>query len=348
MTKPCVIFDCHHPKHYLALRQLGSKCSENGVNVIWTAREKDVLVDLMRRDGNFPFVMTRAKQGLLRLFGELVTYDFKLLKLANKKKPAVLMGNSISIAHVGKLLKIPSLLINDDDAKANPQYPILGYPFASRIITPDCLKENYGKKHRFYPGLHELAYLHPKVFHPDPEIRSKLNVSLDSKIFLIRTVALAASHDVGEQGLSRETVEHLVSVLSKKGVVFISSENELTGDLAAYRFPLSSSKLHDMLAECDLFIGDSQTMAAEAAIVGTPSIRMNSFVNRIAYLNELEDRFDLTYGYKPDQKNEMLARVERIVNDTESKNIWRKKRDNMLRFWQDPTDVFWDELCRFI
>ncbi len=348
MTKTSVIFDCHHPKHYLALRQLGSWCSESGIKVIWTAREKDVLVDLMRSDGNIPFVMTRSKRGLLGLFGELVTYDFKLLKLANKKKPAVLMGNSISIAHVGKLLKIPALLINDDDAKANPQYPLLGYPFATRIITPDCLKENYGKKHRSYPGLHELAYLHPKVFHPDPAIRAKLNIPHGKKIFLIRTVALAASHDVGEQGLSREIVEQLVSFLSTKGVVFISSEIELTGGLAAYRFPLPSSMLHDMLAECDLFIGDSQTMAAEAAIVGTPSIRMNSFVNRIAYLDELEDRFDLTYGYKPDQINEMLARIELIVKDSESKHAWRRKRDKMLRSWVDPTAVFWDELCRFI
>jgi predicted glycosyltransferase len=34
----------------------------------------------------------------------------------------------------------------------------------------------------------------------------------------------------------------------------------------------------------DLYIGDSQTMAAEAAVLGIPSIRFNSFVGKLVYL----------------------------------------------------------------
>ena len=344
MTNKSVIFDCHHPKHYLTLRQLSQKCEASGIKVIWTARNKDVLVDLMRRDGNSPFVLTQARRGIFRLFGELLTYDFKLLKLAIKLKPTALMGNSISIAHVGRLLNIPSLLINDDDAKANPQYPFLGYPFANRIITPDCLEESYGKKHRIYPGLHELAYLHPKIFQPDLSIRKRLNVPIEVDLYLIRTVALAASHDLREQGLSKEVTRDLVAVLSKKGRVFLSSEKELSGDLSSYRYPLPSSTLHDMLAACDMFIGDSQTMAAEAAVLGTPSIRMNTFVGRISYLDQLEHRFGLTYGYLPDQANQMMAKIMSLTNDNESKMQWQLKKTDMLEQWNDPTPVFWEEL----
>jgi predicted glycosyltransferase len=47
-----------------------------------------------------------------------------------------------------------------------------------------------------------------------------------------------------------------------------------------------------------MYIGDSQTMTAEAAVLGTPAIRFNDFVGELSYLEELEYTFDLTYGIK--------------------------------------------------
>src|SRR5919109_667548 len=122
MTKPCVIFDSHHPKHYLAIRQLGRRCAQHGIEVIWTARDKDVLVDLMCEDGLDPVVFTQAKDGLLQKLGELVVYDWRLARLARRYRPLAMLGKAISLAHVGRLLGIPTILINDDSAAANPQY----------------------------------------------------------------------------------------------------------------------------------------------------------------------------------------------------------------------------------
>ena len=35
-TAPCVIFDSHHPKHYLTVRALAARCRAFGVEVVWT------------------------------------------------------------------------------------------------------------------------------------------------------------------------------------------------------------------------------------------------------------------------------------------------------------------------
>lgn len=348
MQKPCVLFDSHHPKHYLTLRQLSYKCLENGIDVIWTARDKDVLVDLIRASGATPYVLTTSQKGLFHLFGELIVYDLKLIRLVNRCRPFALMGNSISITHAGKILGIPSILINDDDAKANPQYPYLGYPFASRIITPDCLQENYGPKHRKYNGLHELAYLHPRVFAPDLSIREALNMAHGEPFFLIRTVALKASHDMGAKGLPIDLIKKIIQTLLPKGRVFISSESPLAQEFEKYRLPVSAERMHDVLAACELLIGDSQTMAAEAAVLGTPSVRMNSFVERISYLNQLEHRYGLTYGFKTDNGQAMLDKIELLLSVNNLAAVWKAKQDKLLKEMVDPTEIFWNELKQFI
>ena len=51
-----------------------------------------------------------------------------------------------------------------------------------------------------------------------------------------------------------------------------------------------------MMAFASLYIGDSQTMAAEAGVIGVPFVRFNDFVGRIGYLRELEDTYHLGFG----------------------------------------------------
>ena len=54
--------------------------------------------------------------------------------------------------------------------------------------------------------------------------------------------------------------------------------------------------MHHVMAFASLYIGDSQTMAAEAGVLGVPFVRFNDFVGRIGYLRELEDTYHLGYG----------------------------------------------------
>lgn len=318
------------------------------MGVIWTARDKDVVIDLMRSDGIEPHILTTAQSGLIRLMGELLVYDIKLFRLVRKMRPSALVGKNIAVSHVGKLTGTPSIVINDDDATANPQYPRLAYPFATRIITPDFLEEDYGEKHVTFPGLCELAYIGPDNFTPDPGIRKELGLADGERYFLIRTVALRASHDIGAKGLEGDLIAKIIERLSPLGRVFISAEDEIPAAFSGFALQLNPERLHHVLAAADLLICDSQTMAAEAAVLGTPSLRMNSFVGRIRYLDLLQEKFGLTYGFRPEQQRELLERLEDILMDPDISKTWQNRRAVMLQEWSDPTEVYFQELMKVL
>ncbi len=65
---------------------------------------------------------------------------------------------------------------------------------------------------------------------------------------------------------------------------------------APYRIRINPLDMHHVMAFASLYLGDSQTMAAEASVLGTPFVRFNDFVGRIGYLQELEDVYQFGYG----------------------------------------------------
>jgi predicted glycosyltransferase len=85
-----------------------------------------------------------------------------------------------------------------------------------------------------------------------------------------------------------------------------------------------------------LFIGDSQTMTSEAAVLGTPALRMNSFAGRISYLEEEERTYHLTYGYRPDQFDKMMSKIDELLAFQDLKKEWLCRRDYMLK---EKTDI---------
>ena len=85
-----------------------------------------------------------------------------------------------------------------------------------------------------------------------------------------------------------------------------------------------------------MLLGDSQTMTSEAAVLGTPSVRCNDFVGRIAYLEEEEHRYGLTFGYKPIHFNELISKTTKLLQNKNLKKEWEKKRQRML---SDKIDV---------
>ena len=97
--------------------------------------------------------------------------------------------------------------------------------------------------------------------------------------------------------------------------------------------------MHHALAGARLLISDSQTMTAEAAVLGTPSVRHNDFVGKLSYLEELEHEYQLTFGVKPGNMEQFLSKVNEIA-EIKDRKVWEERRENML---SDKIDVtaFW-------
>ncbi|RLC47850.1 MAG: hypothetical protein DRH57_03280, partial [Candidatus Cloacimonadota bacterium] len=66
------------------------------------------------------------------------------------------------------------------------------------------------------------------------------------------------------------------------------------------------------------------------AVLGTPAIRCNDFVGRISYLEEQEHKYGLTYGFKPNQFDNMVKKITELLNTPNLKQEWQKRRQKML------------------
>jgi hypothetical protein len=88
--------------------------------------------------------------------------------------------------------------------------------------------------------------------------------------------------------------------------------------------------MHSTLAFATQLVGDSQSMTMEAAMLGTPSLRCNTFAGRISVLNELEQKYGLTYGFRPDQAEKLLDRLEEMIRRPDLKPEWQQRRKRML------------------
>lgn len=334
-----IIFDLGHPAHYHLFKYVISALMNSGHDVELIARQKGCLADLLEKS-KWPHHLIRRKgDGLAALGWQNLRAMRAAVSLGKAKRTDFMIGTSIAIGPAARLSGAKSLIFSEDDARAVPVFAKLAYPIAHYIVTPACLKfENYGKKHLTYPGYHELAYLHPNRYKPDPGIRDVLGLSPNERYFLIRLVSLTAHHDIGEKGLSTAQAKILVERLSEHGRVFISAEKAIDEQLKSYLLPTEPERIFDVMQSADMFIGDSQTMCCEAAVLGTPALRCNTFVGRLAYLEEMEHKYGLTVGIRPENFDLLLDQVETWLAQPDIKQQWKQKREVMLNDCIDLTD----------
>jgi uncharacterized protein len=336
-----ILIDIGHPAHVHYFRNLAKELKTRGHTVIISVKDLISARVLLERYDLEYIVLPKKSDNLFRKFLNQIRYDWYVLKICRKNKIDIAIGVSLTITHISLISGIRSIAFDDDDDEVQPLFVTWGQPFATELLSPDVLK---GKQKRkdvvYYPGYHELAYLHPNQFSPDEKVLSEIGLKKSDTFFIIRFNAFKAHHDTGVTGLSQEQKRQLVNHLSQKGKVIITAERELDKEFEIYRINISPEKIHHLLYYSTMFIGDSQTMTSEAAVLGTPSIRCNSFAGRISYLEEEEHKYDLTYGFRPDQFDSLLNKVQELLGNPGLKNDWIRKRDKML---EDKIDVtaFW-------
>lgn len=343
-----LLFDLGHPAHVHLFRNLINKVTSDGGEFLVATRDKDVTVDLCKAYDIPQIVLSQAYSGnIIDGFREFTQRTAKLLRIAYKFKPDALLGTSMSIGVVGRLINRPSFVFGEDDANIVPMFAYFVYPTCNYVVTPDCLRhENHGAKHLMYPGYHELAYLHPDHFTPDPEVPRSIGLDIDKPYFIIRFVSLKAHHDILASGLPFEAAQTLVNILSKHGRVLITTEGQLHDEFKKYQFPLPPEKLHDVLAFASMYIGDSQTVTIEASMLGVPSMRCNTFVGRITCLKELENKYGLTKGFLPDETDMLIATAKEWLADLENvRRQMQSRREKMLAEKINLVDWQWRILC---
>ncbi|MCI5129937.1 MAG: DUF354 domain-containing protein [Candidatus Electrothrix sp. EH2] len=329
----------NHPSQLWVLKSVAEQIEEY-YNIIWFLREKDIAVPLAEKLG-IPFrIISKGSKGLV---GNLVEYIQTILRCLTitKKERIDLWITKNGAAHLAaRILGKKSIAFSDDDIDIIPLLAYSSFPFTDLIIAPESTNTGrWDKKTQRIPGNFEMFYLHPKRFKPDLNIFSELGLAKNERFAIIRLVSFTAHHDIGERGLHEDLISKIITLSTDHHIkIFITSEKPLFPDLEQYRLQIPLHRIHHALYYASYFLGDSQTMATEAALLGTPAFRLSSFVGKINVMNELEEK-ELSFGFKPGDEDALLKKLEQIIT---GKNQKEKMRERLFSFYgqKDSLEIF--------
>jgi len=331
-----------HPAQYHFIKNPMAQWKANGHEVKVLIKTKDILENLLKSDG-IPYTNIEEhvrKQSKLSILKASLQRTFQIWKIARPFHPDILISTSASIAQTGWLLRKPAITVLEDDIDVIPNLAKLAYPFTRSIVVPDvCKVGKWETKKIAYLGYMKLAYLHPKRFVPSQDVVAKYG--LNKKYILIRLAQLAAHHDIGIKGLSYTIVNKIIQIAEERGYsVYISSEKMLDDALQKYQLKIDNRDIHHLMAYASLLVSDSQSMSVEAAMLGTPSLRYSDFSGRISVLEELEKKYNLTFGIPTDSGEKLTTMAQEILSMENPKKIFQARRQVMLDDKIDVTAFF--------
>lgn len=267
-----------------------------------------------------------TKAGVVR---SQVRFELAFARAAVSGRPDIVVDGLGSMI-VGRMLGATTVAFWDTEHNRFQKRVVA--PFVDRIYTPESYRNDVSDSQIRYPGFHDLAYLHPNRFEPDPGILEEVGLGPGDRFAVVRTVAWNATHDIGGRGF--EDLIDVVDELEAMGVtVFLSAEADLPATLFSHELAIEPHRIHDLLAYADLFVGESGTMATESAILGTPAIFVSTL--EAGVLQELETTYGLLTTVSGTNRSARSIQEARRILDRDPA-IWQRRRARLL---EDTIDV---------
>jgi uncharacterized protein len=326
-----VLIDINHPGQVHLFRNLHALLKSRGHKVFVTVKDIPAAIELLTIYGISYIHLGSKSHSLIGKAVQQFKYDYRLLRILKREKIDIAMGSSPAVDHASLLTKTCSVHFSDDDPEVVPFVVKYAHPYADLIVCPDSLDfPRHSHKVIKYPAYHELTYLHPDIFTPGQAVLTENNINPSERYFILRFNAFRAHHDISHRGLTTIQKRTLVNTLKPFGRILITSESELEPEFEGYRLSAPPDKIHSLLSYATLFLGDSQTMTSEAAVLGTPALKCNSFAGRLSIPNELEERYGLCYSFLPDKFDEMIKLIPELLSLPDLKGEWQLRRKRML------------------
>jgi len=327
-----VLVDMSHPADVHLFKHTMWELEERGHTTHVLFREREDMIGTLLDEYGFSYTeMLRNQKGLMRKALALPINDVLALKYIVRFNPDVILGHAAPyVAHARILTRTPYLVYEDTEvATINLMISI---PFATRILVHTGFQLEFGpairKRVERVPACKELAYLHPSRFTPDASIRKDVGIEDGQRSVLIRYSARDSHHDIGVEGLdhSERGIVKLVKALEPHAKVMVQSEFGLPDSLREHELRIDPHRIHDLLSQISLYVGEGSTMAAEAGVLGIPWIFISNQVR--GQLQEMEDVYGLGY-IVPDQGTAVKRAVE-VLKDPGLEADWAEKRERML------------------
>jgi hypothetical protein len=335
-----VIFTIQHPAHVHLFRNAITTLRDRGDDVHVFARRKDIAIELLELYEIDHTVLADTSSSMAELALRQAEYEARLLRHAVRIRPDVMVAmGEPGVAHVSTVVGCPGIIFTDTEYAWLQN--ALAFPLADRVCTPVCYQDDVGAKQVRYRGYHELAYLHPNRFFPDPAVLDEVGLTTEDSFAILRLNAWNAAHFVNDSGISE--VEEVISRIEETGTeVLITSEPELLPALEEYRATVPLDRMHDLMYYADLLVGESATMAAESAVLGTPAVFIST--SRRGYTDELGDRYGLVFTFSGADRQE--AGIERAVEilEEDDDGKWDRRREALLEDKIDTTTFILEQL----
>lgn len=333
-----ILIQVNHPAHVHFFKHFIWDAEERGHVVKVVTSGVDMALDLLDNyDIDYELFSSRPERDVLRIRTQLRrTRD--TYRVAKEFDPDVLTSiGGTAVSHVSKVVRGQSLAFYDTE-HATLQNTVT-YPFSDRICTPDCYRDDIGEKQVRYPGYHELAYLHPDRFTPDPEVLDQAGLDEDDQFVILRQILWGSAHDVGDSGF--DDIVEVVEELERTGTeVRITSQTPLPEEIEHCRIQIPPHRIHHLMYYADAYVGESATMASESAVLGTPTVFISS--SRRGYTDELDEEYGLVFNFHGEDRQERgLDRAVDILNDYDPE-VWKRRRERMLEDKIDTTDFIFE------
>ncbi len=305
------LFEIVHPADALFFKRPIEMLQSRGDEILVLSRRKDIACDLLDEFGIRHRPISTAASGIMNLAAELARRDLAIYRAARTFRPDVMIGfGGVAISHAGRAAGIPTVSFYDSE-NATLQTR-LTWPLITHLYVPEAYGGAIpsGRTTRL-PGVKELSFLHPSAFQPDRATALAAGLDPERENFLVRVVAWRANHDLGKAGWSSELLRSVVMRLSEAGAVHLSSEMPLPADLKEFAYRGPKNAVHHLLAHCRALVGESATMASEAAVLGVPAIYAGR--DFPGYTRELET-MGLIRNLESSEAATLLPAIDRMLS----------------------------------
>ena len=329
-----ILFDILHPAHLNFYKKtIQYLQAEHDVTVL--VRHRGDLVDFANKELNVPIKVVGRHYGsrIGKLFG--LFHRICYLICEGWKNPY-----DVATSHGGFYVSIASWIMGKRSVVFydNAEYKLLFFlcrRFSSKFVIPQLLGIK-GKNIGTFNGYKELAYLNR--FKPEKEILEKYKVKKKKYIFIRQIAHISLDYWSDD---SSQNMKGILDYLYQNNFSVIASVEEGATQILEFRefdniyvLPESTSEMHTLLYYAKCVISSGDTVAREAALLGTPAIyiggrdmKINSELINLGRLN------------CPD--------ATEIIPTLES-TLWEEKDFSQQNVdWDDTTDVIMQELIKY-
>jgi uncharacterized protein len=305
---------------------------KKGNKFLISARNKDITLELLDLFGIKYFIRGKGAYTSIGRFIYLIKTDYFLIRQLKSFNPDICISlSSPYLSHAAFLLNKPCITFEDTEL-AHWVYRLYK-PFSDCILTPSCFLKSLGKKQIFFRGYKELAWLNQKYFIADKLSLDQL--SIIPPFIFIRFISRKNNHDKTRYGLTDLMKRNIITRLSTTTQIVVSTEKGMSILFPENEIHITPDKIHNILSNASLYIGESTTMAAEAAVLGVPAILLDNYGR--GYTHELQEKYELIYRYSTSEASveSAICKAHEIIVDHE-KEKWQNRRQLMLA---DKIDV---------